>query len=348
MRFVSESGTVLRDRRFIRAALAAVCLGLLGLASSAQAAAPTSFNVKAQMITDLAPVFGTVEGERVLPARARIGGTVTALDVHDGDQVKQGQALATIVDSTLASRETALSAEIAGSRAQLAKAQIDFDRSQRLVGQGAVSRAEFDRAKSALQVAKSTLDARIAQRETIRKQIAEGSVHAPAAGRVLHVRVSKGSVMMPGDAVAEIAEAPFRVRLAVPERYTRFLKTGALIRVSGSQLGLKGTLFGRLTTIKPAVVDGRVTAYATVPDLPDFYVGARVEAWLPAAKHEAIVIPARDIISLSGSDYVKIRRPDGQVIEAPIQRGPAQPSPAMKDGVEILSGLTSGDVVVSP
>lgn len=348
MRFVPEGGTVSRDWRGVQAVLAAAGLVLFGLGASAQAATPTIFTVEARMITDLAPVFGTVEGERVLPARARIGGTVTALDVHDGDQVKQDQVLATIVDSTLASRETALTAQIKGGRAQVAQAQIDFDRSKRLVGQGAVSRAEYDRARSALQVAKSTLDARIAQRDTIVKQIAQGAVDAPAAGRVLHVKVSKGSVLMAGDTIAEIAEAPVRVRLEVPERYTRFLHKDALVRISGAQLGLKGTLFGRLTTIKPAVSNGRVTAYATVPDLPDFFVGARVEAWLPAAKHEAIVIPARDIISLSGSDYVKIRRPDGQVIEAPVQRGPAQPSPEMKNGVEIVSGLASGDVVVAP
>jgi len=85
-----------------------------------------------------------------------------------------------------------------------------------------------------------------------------------------------------------------------------------------------------------------------VPDLPDRFVGIKVQAWLPAQEHSAIVIPAPYIVTLSGSDYALVREPNGEVINVPVQRGAARPSPDMPDGVEILSGLHQGDILVEP
>lgn len=334
-------------RRHSASAAGVLLLLLLGAAPPLRAAGKP-FTVQRETLTELAPVFGTVEGMRSLHARARIAGTVASLAVKDGDRVTPGQVLAVVADATLLTRKSALDAAITGSRAQLAEAALAFSRAERLVGAGAVSRASFDTARSALQVAQSSLAARLAERNTIDKQIAQGAVHAPRAGRIMHVLVAEGSVLMPGDIVAELAEAPFRVRLAVPERFTRFLHAGALIRVDGAQLGGGGTLFGRVDEIKPGITGGRMIAYARVQDLPDYFVGLRVQAWLPAQRHPAIVIPRPYILTLSGSDYARVERKDGQVLDLPIQRGAPRPSPAMPDGIEILSGLEPGDVLVQP
>ena len=60
---------------------------------------------------------------------------------------------------------------------------------------------------------------------------------APAAGRVLKVPVTVGSVVLPGDPVATIAEQNFVLRLRVPERHARFLKAGDTVRIDGDELG---------------------------------------------------------------------------------------------------------------
>jgi RND family efflux transporter MFP subunit len=309
---------------------------------------PTLFTVKSQNVTELAPVFGTIEGVRTLPARARISGTVAQIDVHDGDQVTAGQTIATIADSTLVTQLTTLDAEVKGARAKLAEAQLNFTRTQRLVGQGAVSRASFDQARSALGVAQSALAAALSQRNTIAKQIDQGAVRAPHGGLVLHTPIAAGSVVMPGDVVAQLAQAPFRVRLAVPERYSRFVHPGALIRVNGAELGVARTLFGTINDIKPAITDGRLIAYATVPGLPNHFVGERVEVSLPAQTHQAIIIPRNFVLTLAGSDYIKLREANGTVIDVPIQRGSARPTQAMPTGIEILAGLHNNDVLVLP
>jgi multidrug efflux pump subunit AcrA (membrane-fusion protein) len=69
------------------------------LALFAQGAlAQETFVVAPKTVADEKAVFATVESASVVPARARIGGTVVELAVKEGDAVKQGQVVATIGD----------------------------------------------------------------------------------------------------------------------------------------------------------------------------------------------------------------------------------------------------------
>src|ERR1035437_7609354 len=73
------------------------------LALFAQAAlAQDTFVVAPKTVADEKAVFATVESANVVPARARIGGTVVELAVKEGDGVKQEQVVATIGDEKLA------------------------------------------------------------------------------------------------------------------------------------------------------------------------------------------------------------------------------------------------------
>jgi hypothetical protein len=60
------------------------------------------------------------------------------------------------------------------------------------------------------------------------------------------------------------------------------------------------------------------------------------------------VVPADYVETRFGLDYVKLRAPDGSLSDTPVQRGAPRPSPAMPNGLEILSGIHSGDVLVHP
>ena len=72
-------------------------------------AAPHAFaetlTVARQTVSDAKAVFATVESRNVEPARARIGGTVAALAVKQGDEVSQRQVVATVADEKLAAAD---------------------------------------------------------------------------------------------------------------------------------------------------------------------------------------------------------------------------------------------------
>ena len=116
--------------------------------------------MRAEPIADEKAAFATVESLNVVPARARIGGTVVARPVRNGDAVTLGQVLAVVGDQKLALQMGALDAQIAGAQSQLAQAQADFARADTLFRQGSGPRVTLDQARTATEVATSTLRAR--------------------------------------------------------------------------------------------------------------------------------------------------------------------------------------------
>lgn len=184
--FFAQPGCV-DDAKAVFAAAAVV------LTSDATRAAETSFTVQPGCVADAKAVFATVESRNVVPARARIGGTVVQLSVKDGDHVEQGQVIAVVGDQKLLLQVRTLEAQIAGLQSQVTQAQSELSRAEVLAKQGVNSRQQLEQAQTALDVATSTLRARIAERAVTVQQMTEGQVLAPTAGRVLHIPVVSGN-----------------------------------------------------------------------------------------------------------------------------------------------------------
>ena len=312
-----------------------------------QAVAADTFTVEPKKVADEKAVFATVESANVVPARARIGGTVAELHVKEGDEVKQGQVVATVGDEKLVLQLKSLDAQIAGLQAQLAQTQTDLARAEDLFSKGTVPKTRLDEAHTAFNVANNAQRARIAERSVVEQQLSEGKVLAPTAGRVLQVPVTTGTVILAGEPVARIAEKNFVLRLRVPERHARFLKAGDTVRVDGDELGANGAKFGTIKLVYPQIEDGRVVADAKVAGLGDYFVGERIRVWVSGGERESVIVPGKFIVTRFGIDYARLRQGNA-VIDVPVQRGRELPRPDMPDALEILSGLKAGDVLVRP
>lgn len=324
-----------------------VALALLFFFSQG-ASSQETLTVAPASLTDEKAVFATVESSTVVPARARIGGTVMSLAVKEGDAVRQGQVVATIGDEKLALQMKALDAQIAGLEAQFAQSQADLVRAQDLFARGTVSKTRLDEAQTAFNVVSNTLKARIAERSVIQQQVTEGDVLAPSSGRVLKRPVTAGTVVLPGEAIVTIAERNYVLRLRVPERHARFLKAGDPVRIADDDPGKGGARFGTIRLVYPQIEDGRVVADARVDNLGDYFVGERIRVWVSAGERAGIVIPSSFVTTRFGIDYVRVRNAAGGVIEVPVQRGREMPRPDMPDALEILSGPRAGDILVRP
>ena len=325
-----------------------IFLGVLVVAAlNASAAVGETLTVALRPVADEKAVFATVESISVVPARGRIGGTVVQLNVREGDPVTSGQAIATIGDDKLALQMKSLDAQIDALQAQASQAQIDFTRIEGLVERGTLPRIRLDEARTALNVADNGLRAKTAERAVVQQQFNEGQVLAPAGGRVLKKLVAVGSVVLPGDAVAMIAQQDFKLRLRVPERHARFLKAGDTIRVDGAEFGDQSSKSGVIDLVYPQIEDGRVIADAIVENLGEYFVGDRLRVWVPSGERMAFVIPSNYVNTRFGIDYVGIRQ-DDRTISAPVQRGRNLVSPDLPNGLEILSGIRPGDRLVQP
>lgn len=323
---------------------------LLTLMAGPALAAGENFTVAVKNLPDEKSVYATVESVNVVPARVRTGGTITGLSVKEGDAVTAGQVVATIGDEKLALQQGALQAQIAAAAAQLDQAKADLRRGEELSKNGFITRQRLDELRTTANVAANNLKARTAERAVIGQQMNEGAVLAPTSGRVLSVPVTLGTVVMPGEAVAMIAERDYVLRLSLPERHATSLKQGDPVRLDAGDKaqsdGMDGA--GTITLVYPRISDGRVEADARMEGLGDYYVGQRVRVWVPTGARPTIIVPARYLTTRFGMDFAHLRQPDGSVAEIPVQRGQKRPLPGLPDGIEILSGLTPGDIMVQP
>jgi RND family efflux transporter MFP subunit len=324
-------------------------LAVIGLGGNPahQAPPPATYLVQPASIADEKAVFATVESANVVPARARIGGTIIELKVRQGDRVDQGQTIAIVGDRKLALQESSYSAQVQAAQAQLAQAEIEFQRAQRLLAANAIARNAYDQARTNYNVAASNVRSLAAQKAVVQQQSNEGQVLAPTAGRVITVPVTAGTVLMAGDTVATVAEQDFVLRLEIPERHAHYIKVGDPVRLDGADMGMSGPQFGTIKLVYPQIDSGHVVADATVQGIGDYFVGERVRVWVSAGQRRAILIPKNLVETRSGIDYVRLWL-DGQSLDVPVQRGEVIHAPSKQDRIEILSGLDAGDKLLKP
>ena len=329
----------------------AATLVFAGLGTSFAAEDQTSaanFAVALQDIDDLKSVYATVHSKDLIEARVRTPGTIASLKVDKGTSVEPGQLMALVTDPKIALKIQALDAQIVAIQSRIDTAKTELQRSVELKAKDVATQARVDQAQTTYDVALNELKAAQAERSVVETQIEEGKVLAPAAGRVLRVPVTEGSVVMAGESIATIAANEYLLRLEVPERHARFIKAGDVVRLGERGLGVqeKPLVEGRITRVYPELTDGRVVADAEVPGLGSYFVGERVLVWISAGKRQAVLVPRSFVFKRFGLDYVRLAGKDGTATDVVVQTGRAE---STGDGaIEILSGLAPGDRLVQP
>ena len=318
-------------KRFLLAVL--LLIAALPLAAGNAPLAPVT-------VTEWKAVYGRIEARDRIPARARLGGTLTRLAVAAGDSVTAGQVLAEVVDAKIGFQLAAIDAQLEAQAAQATNAQTELTRGEDLLARGVTTAQRLDALRTQVEVLAGQIAATTAQRRVLEQQAAEGAVLAPIAGRVLAVPVATGAVVMPGEAVALIGGGGIFLRIAVPERHAAFLHQGDTISIESAT----GPATGTLARIYPLIENGRVIADVEVPGLSDAFVDARVLVRLPVDQRPALLVPEADVSHLSGLDFVGVAGPDGAVART-VVLGQSHVIDGT-DMIEVMSGLVAGDVLV--
>ena len=335
------------SRGLIGKTVGAVAAAALCLVMAAPGVMAQEFHVANREVPDQKVVAATVTSKRIADARARIGGTLVRLTIDEGDHVAQGQTIATVQDSRLAMQTRAYKAQVAAAQAEYDRAKADLARTKDLYKSGVYSKARYDQVVAAADSAKSALDAAKAQEAASAELEAQGKISAPASGMVTKVLVPKGSVVVAGQSVAQITAGQLLLRLELPERQAKGLLVGQEITLLGDQSDKKvGT--GVIQQIYPLVSTGRVSVDASVAKLDSQLIGERVRVAVTLGQRNAIVIPEDYVIVRSGVDYVKLLQDGGKTIDVPIQRGSPISLSDIPNGLEVLSGIRPGDVLVKP
>lgn len=313
---------------------------LLAVASPALAA--DTLTLDPQTVPEWKAVYGRVEARDLVPARARIGGTLVELLVSEGDRIEAGQRIAMVQDDKLAFQIAAIDAQLGVLEAQLSRAEAELSRGRSLVERGVSTAQRLEQLQTDVEVTRNQIVATQAQRSVIIQQGEEGQVLAPASGVVLGVPVTRDSVIMAGEPVATVGGGGFFLRLAIPERHAEALKEGAEIRIFASG----AETVGRLAKVYPRIQNGRVVADVEFERLDTTFVDARVLVEVPIGTRTALLVPRSALALRSGLDFVRVQH-DGREVERAVVPGET----VQRDGVtyvEILTGLVAGETIVVP
>ena len=203
-----------RTSGFATAAILAFC-------AASPAALAAEVVAKSETLVESKAVFGRVETRDIVPARARIGGTIRSIAVSEGSEVREGDVVAVVVDDKLALQRDAAEAQAKALQSQLDNAATELDRAAQLLQRGAATQSRVDTARTEVEVLTNQLAAAAANRSVIEQQSREGEVLAPASGRVRRRARSSSPVKSWRGSPAAAPSCGSRCRNATPPRSSR-------------------------------------------------------------------------------------------------------------------------------
>lgn len=323
-----------------------ITAALLIASTAGFALAAERFAVEERTIPDYKTVAATFTTRDMGEARARIGGTLVELRVREGDVVAKDQLLAIITDQKLALELQSRAAQAAALKAENERAAAELGRVRAVYEKGFYSKARLDQAVATAKSADAAWRAAVAAQGVVAEQSTQGKILAPAAGKVVRASVPAGSVVLAGDIIVVVASNDAVVRVEIPERDASGLKKGHVLRLVADG-GVQKIGSTTIREIYPEVRNGRVTIDLEGKSLGDGFIGARVRVLVAIGERRAIVVPQAYVTTRFGVDYVSLAVKSG-ALDIPVQRGQPIAVEGVSDGIEILSGLKPGDIILRP
>jgi membrane fusion protein (multidrug efflux system) len=272
-------------------------------------------------------IVGTLEANEQAQLASESQGQVTAIEADLGDRVEPGQVLARV-------RTDVLEARLREAEASLAAAVADEGRSQPLRSQGIIAPQEYEKIRTALEVAR-------ARRDLLRIELEQATIRSPFAGSVSERLVNLGDYVQPGTAMFRLVQDdPLKFRGELPERDVPALLIGQDVRISVDAYPDE-TFTGRVSRVGAASdPTARALAFEVlVPNAdhrirPGFF--GRGDLVLRRDAH-AVAVPRSAVTSFAGVTKLFVVE-DGVAHERPIVLGAD-----LGDGwVEVTDGVTQG------
>lgn len=271
-----------------------------------------------------------LEAEESVEVFSQAARQVRELLVEEGQAVGKGQVLLRLQDEE---QKTAL----AKVESQLARAQREYERQQRLHAQQLISEQAMSEATYELDQLK------LAREEAIR-ELSYTEVKAPIGGTVTQRLVGLGDQVTPNQHLFDlVAFSSIVARVYVPEKELPRLRDGQSARITSPALGT-ATYTGRVERLAPIVdpKSGTVKVTVALPDTRGLKPGMFVDVELvTATRKDALRVPKRALIYDNDQVFVYRLGADERVSRVMIQ-----PLLEDRESIEPAGGLAVGDRLV--
>jgi RND family efflux transporter MFP subunit len=341
-------------------------------AASGQPAIPVqTAPVSIQQWPDVYEATGTVRARTSTVLSSKLMAYVRQVAVQVGDRVQEGQLLVTLdaqdldtkVRGAQAAEAEVMSAipeadnGVAYAKANLDLAQSTFKRMEELASKKSISNQEFDEAsarlksaQAAYEMARSKRTQLDSKRASVQQEIRGAGImrdytriSAPFSGLVTAKSVEPGNLAAPGAPLLTVErEGAYRLEASVDESRLPFVKTGQTVEVALESLDRR--VPAHVSEIVPAV-DAASRAYIVkidLPNMPNLRSGMFGRALFPMGTRKVVTIPPQALVERG--QLQSVFAIEGGFARTRLvttgQRG--------QSAVEVLSGVSEGEKVVSP
>lgn len=328
-------------------------------------------------------VTGSLIADDQVVVSSEVDGKIEQLTVDLGSPVRRGQEIARIatkeyqirLDQAQAALRQArarlgiageedridpeMTADVRQAKAALDDAKLRYERSEKLVETGDISRSRFDEARNALRGAEakyqSAVDSvynalaliqeRKSEAEYARKKLGDAHVIAPIDGTVSVKNASSGEYVRTNAPIVTIVRTnPLRLSAEVPEKLVPSVKIGQKVRIEVDAFA--GRVFaGVVARISPSLSEKArsLVAEATVDNSsgllrPGFF--ARTQFTTDSIE-PVVLVPFQSVVTITGLNKVYVIE-NGSALERQVKLG-------NRDGelIEILDGVKAGEKVAT-
>lgn len=288
---------------------------------------------------------GTLQARRAATMRAEVQGAVMEMVVEQGQQVKKGQLLARIEDTSLQDQLIAARSAVRVARNGLRVARAEEERNRKLAGAGVITRRDLERAELSRHQAQAQLSEAQARLALARQQVGRTRIRAPFAGVVSERHASAGDIVQPGTPLYTLIDpTSLRLEASVPAAQLSSLQPGVGVDFNVAGYGDR-SFEGRIEQINPAVDPGtgQVRIYVTLPNTEQaLLTGLSAEGRVAALRRQVPAVPV-SAVDVRADPPTALRVKDGRVERVPVTLGMTD---ELERLVELRSGVQQGDVLL--
>lgn len=225
-------------------------------------------------------------------------------------------------------------------RAQNAVTETDYEQ---VIAAERVAEARYSSALNSVNEKIAVIGVRAAELSLAKQRLQDAIILTPFDGLVQQRHVAPGTFVQVGDAIATLVRSnPLRFRGTMPERHAQHLALGQQVRLHIEPEAEPRV--AQVTRISPALDErSRALLFEARVENDDgqLRTGLFAEAEVvldPAAT--SIVVPASSLVEFAGAEKV------WKVVDGAAQEQIVQTGQRRAEGVEVVSGLGSGDVIL--
>ncbi|MYM96083.1 efflux RND transporter periplasmic adaptor subunit [Duganella vulcania] len=159
-----------------------------------------------QNITDLQTYSGRLAAVEQVDIRPQVSGAIVAVNIRDGALVRKGDLLFVIDPRPYQAEFDRTKGLLAVAQARADYLQRDGERAQRLIGDNAIARRDYEEKLNASREAAANLQAARAALEQARINLDHTRIVAPIAGRVSRAEITLGNVVSAGPSATALTK----------------------------------------------------------------------------------------------------------------------------------------------